>query len=357
VRPNRASIITACLAIVIFAFCACDRLTASPIEPRSGVARPAPGAIATAALTIRRIDPSTTSPAVGAPNSPNLVVVDDAVRSNGELFVFLPGTAGQPGCCTNLLDTAAETGYHAIGLTYPNATAVGTVCRNNLSCYETVRQDDFDGTDPNPYVHVAATNAIQARLADLLHYLSIQYPSERWSQFMTGATPTWRRIVVGGHSQGGGDAAYIAKIRDVEGVVMLSSDVDSSTTNPPVAATYLRTGHLTSLTHYVGFDHVRDPFFDKIITDWAALNLQSFGPDIAVDSRRTPFSATHELVTSAEVPPGPVPAFATHDSTAVDTQTPLCANGTPAFAPVWRYMMQVAGGFPVTNGVPICNAD
>jgi hypothetical protein len=106
----------------------------------------------------------------------------------------------------------------------------------------------------------------------------------------------------------------------------------------------------------VGFDHLRDPFFKKIVTDWAALNLQSFGPEVAVDGRRTPFGKTHELVTSASVPAGPVPALATHDSTAVDTQTPRCNNGTAAYAPVWRYMMQVAGGLAIATGVPICKA-
>jgi len=342
--------------IAMGALCACDRLTASPSEQPA--LRPGSGhaASATLTLTTHRIDPSTTSPTVGAPNNPNVAVVDDAARSNRELFVFLPGTGGQPDCCTDLLDTAAETGFHVVGLTYPNTTAVGAVCRNNLACYATVRQDDFDGTDPNPYVHVVPTNAISARLADLLRYLSVHYPSEHWSQFMTGASPTWKHIVVGGHSQGGGDAAYIGKIREVEGVVMLSSVVDSTTTDPPVAATYLRTGHLTPLTHYVGFDHLRDPFFNKIITDWTALDLQTFGPEIAVDGRRTPFEATHELVTAAIVAAGPVPALATHDSTAVDTQTPRCSNGTPAFAPVWRYMLQLAGGLPITTGVPICEA-
>ena len=137
---------------------------------------------------------------------------------------------------------------------------------------------------------------------------------------------------------------------------MLSSDVDSSSTRPPVAATYLTTGHLTPLDRYVGFDHVRDLFFDKIFTDWTTLDLQSLGRATSIDGNRTPFGGSHELLTSAAVPPGSAPALATHDSMAVDTQTPLCSNRAPAFAPVWRYMMQVAGGLPVTKGVAVCPA-
>ena len=337
-RPGRSSIATLCVLFFTLAL-------------SSGYAS---GATRASGLTIHRVDPSATSPTVGAPDNPNIAIVDPAVRSNGELFVFLPGTGGQPACCTYLLEAAAEAGFHAIGLTYANATAVGAICRNNLACYATVRQDDFDGSKPNPYVNVAATNAIQARLADLLRYLGAHDPSEGWSQFVTGNTPVWKRIVVAGHSQGGGDAAYIAKIRKVEGVVMLSSDVDSSSTSPPVAAPYLTSGHLTPLGRYVGFDHVRDVFFTKITTDWAALDLQSFGPRTSIDGRRTPFGNTHELVTSAPVPSGRTTGLAAHGSTAVDRETPLCKNGTPAFAPVWRYMMQIAGGLPVTKDAPVC---
>lgn len=313
-------------------------------------------ATAASTLTTYSIAPSLTSAQVGAPNNPNLVVIDPAAKSNGELFVFFPGTGGQPNCCKYLLDTAAETGFHAIGLTYANATAVGTICRNDLACYGTVRQDDFDGREPNPFVSVAPTNAIQARLVDLLRYLAHHYPAGGWSQFLSGNSPAWSRIVVSGHSQGGGDAAYIAKIRGVEGVVMLSSDVDSTSGTPPVAATYLTTGHLTPVARYVGLVHIRDPFFAKIFTDWTALDLQSFGAKISVDQARTPFGHRHELVTSAIVPGGRAPALATHDSTAVDSQTPICSNGTRALAPVWRYIMQVAGGLAVTSNVQVCSA-
>ena len=224
------------------------------------------------------------------------------------------------------------------------------------ACFTVVRQDDFDGSTPGSYAGITPANSIQARLVDLLRYLAAEHPSQGWSRFLVGATPLWSKVVVAGHSQGGGDAAYIAKVRGVEGVVMLSSDVDSTTTRPPVAATYLTTGHLTPLDRYVGFDHTRDPFNDKIEADWTALDLRSFGSPVSVDGKAPPFDNSHELLTSAQVPPGPAPALATHDSTAIDAQTPLCPNGSPAFVPVWRHMMQVAGGLPITSGPALCAA-
>ena len=59
-------------------------------------------------------------------------MLDPARQPNGKLFVFLPGTGGVPTSNQLLLSTAADLGYHVIGLSYPNSTAVGTRCRDNL---------------------------------------------------------------------------------------------------------------------------------------------------------------------------------------------------------------------------------
>ena len=353
----------ACLVLVVALTGGCERLSgvtqpAPPETTGSSVVTapaPTPGGQSTT-VTTYQIQPAATAGGLSGPADADFAAVDRGVPSNGELFLFLPGTGGQPDCCQSLVETAAQMGFVAVGLTYPNTQAVGKICESNLRCYSTVRQDDFDGSTPSSFADISPANSIQSRLVDLLLYLAARHPGQGWGQFLAGTTPVWSRIVVAGHSQGGGDAAYIAKIRHLEGVVLLSSPVDSTATYPPVAATYLTTGHLTPLDRYVGFDHVDDPFHDKIVADWTALGLQSFGPATSVDGSRPPFDQSHELLTSAAVPPGPAPALATHDSTAVDVQTPLCANGTPAFVPVWRYMMQVAAGLPVTPGPRLCAA-
>jgi hypothetical protein len=361
-RPLRraASVGVPACVLVLFLGClaGCGRLSSlrstggSPISTTTSA--PATGGHGSSGLTTYEVQPTATAAGLSGPDSPDVAAVDTAVPSNGELFLFLPGTGGQPSCCQDLLETAARTGFLAIGLTYDNSQAVGKICLDDLNCYTTVRQDDFDGSAPSSFADVSPANSIQSRVVDLLRYLAATHPSQGWDQFLDGSTPAWSKIVVSGHSQGGGDAAYIAKVRSVEGVVMLASDVDSTATSPPVAATYLTTGHLTPLDRYVGFDHVDDPYHDKIVADWTALGLQSFGPATSVDGKSPPFGNSHQLVSAAAVPPGPAPALATHDSSAVDVQTPLCPDGSPAYAPVWRYMMQVAGGLPLTSGPMVC---
>src|SRR2546427_7367644 len=44
-------------------------------------------------------------------------------------------------------------------------------------------------------------------------YLAQQYPDEEWGRFLAHDKPKWSQIAVTGHSQGGGHAAMIAKIR------------------------------------------------------------------------------------------------------------------------------------------------
>jgi hypothetical protein len=358
-------IVPICLFLVVGCLTGCARLrraTTATIQSPATTAAASNGAgsgAGTSGAITYEFQPTATASGLSGPYDPDFVAVDNHVPSNGELFLFLPGTGGQPDCCQYLLDTAAQAGFMAVGLTYDNTEAVGKICENEQVCYTDVRHDDFDGSNPstsNSYADITPANSIQSRLVDLLRYLGARHPSQGWLRFLAGSTPLWSAIVVAGHSQGGGDAAYIAKVRDVEGVVMLSSDVDSTATYPPLAATYLTTAHLTPLDRYVGFDHTRDPFNDKIEADWTALDLQSFGPAVSVDGNAPPFGNSHELLTSTQVPPGPAPALATHDSTAVDSQTPLCSNGSPAFVPVWRYMMQVAGGLPITSGPGLCPA-
>jgi hypothetical protein len=307
-----------------------------------------------AALAILPVPASATSPAIGAPDGPNLVAVDPSVRPNGELFVFLPGTGGLPRCCEQLLRVAATTGFAAIGLAYPNGVSADRRCGNDLPCYEAVRRNEFDGGTPGPASAVAPDNAIESRLASLLSYLARTQPDGHWSRFLDGTRVDWSRVVVAGHSQGGGEAAYVGKAEATEGIILLSSVVDSTNTQPPVAAPYLASRGRTPQDRYVGFDHTADPFFTKITTGWKALGLERFGGLAPVDDRTAPYGHTHQLITSVGVPRRIV--LPEHDSTAVDIETPECADGTPRFAPVWRYMLQVAGGLRVTASAPPCAA-
>jgi hypothetical protein len=274
--------------------------------------------------------------------------------SNGLLFVFLPGTGAGPPCCRDVLDEASAIGFHAIGLTYSNSVTVATRCASDLTCYGTVRRNTLDGSDSSSDSDVTPGDSVQQRLVALLDYLARAYPSGAWGDFVAGGSPRWSSIVIGGHSQGGGLAAFTATVDPVAGVVMFSSPEDATAGAVPHPAAWLSQTSLTPVARYAGFDSVSDPYHLRVVTDWATLGLGQFGAAVSVDGAAPPYGGSHELTT--EVPPRAVGAgrSGTHDESAVDVATPLCPDGTPQFRAVWRYMLEVAGGLQITSGATGC---
>jgi hypothetical protein len=299
------------------------------------------------------VGPSSTDPRISGPADPNLTMTGPRSSWNGLALVFLPGSGGRPQCCQSFLREAAVLGYHAIGLTYDNSVAVGARCLNDLACYGEVRKNVFNGADPTAFSGVAPSDGVEHRLAALLGTLARRYPREGWGPFLAHGLPTYRSIVFAGHSQGGGEAALIGTIRRLRGVVSLSSPPDSDIRH--VAPSWLSdvANGATPLKSYFAFVHVGDPFIARIRADWTAMGLDGLGGTTSVDTVGPPYGRAHELISSAALPPV---ILAMHDSTAVDSAQPLCADGTSRYLPVWRYLLQAAGGLRVGASAPGCRA-
>ena len=301
--------------------------------------------VTAAAVVTHQVSPTATDPAIVGPDDPNLAVVGAPSQWNGKLVVFLPGTGGKPGCCQMFLTEAAALGFHAIGLTYNNTVAVGAKCMNNLTCYGTVRRNVFDGADRTLYSSLSPTDGVEHRLAALLAYLVRTYPTEGWGTFLSGALPSYGLTVMSGHSQGGGEAAFIGTQRRLPGVVSLSSPPDTNDNHQAAPWLSAIPGGPTAGTQYFGFFHQGDPFASRIQADWTAMGLDALGPLTSVDNAGPPYGQTHELTSSA---PLPRVVLAAHDSTAVDNAQPLCPDGRSAYTPVWAYLLDRAAALAIT---------
>lgn len=279
----------------------------------------------------------------------DVAMVAPTVTTNHLLFVFLPGTDAQPGCCTLLLRQAASLGFHALGLMYANSPSVAMRCVDNGGCYGTVRRNIFDGADAAAVAApVSIADTVLQRLVAALHYLVRTEPAAGWTDFLTGNAPVLGAMVVGGHSQGGGEATFIATVAAVRGVVALSAPPDADSSQR--AAPWLGAVNPALLPRIVAFDHVGDPFAARIRADWTAMHLDSFGPVASADDS-PPYDGSHQLLSDAQLP---AVALATHDGTAVDSATPLCPDGSPRYAPVWTYMLQLAAGEALSGAPPRC---
>lgn len=260
------------------------------------------------------------------------------VGAVGKLFVFLPGTKGVPDLYRLILEAGAKRGYHAIGLNYPNDDAVGELCLGDTDCFWNVRSEIITGQDFGNVVTVGLADAIVTRLTKLIAYLNSTAPNEGWGQYLkTDGSVDWTKIVVGGHSQGGGHAGVMAKRFDMNRVCYFASPPDTVGSVP--AAWISGQPNVTAASKQFGFASLTDGSvpYSELSGVWQQLGLAAFGAAVSVDGN-TNFGSTHMLTTNATPAPSSALGDPNHGMTVRDTFTPKTAGGAPVFDAAWAYL-------------------
>lgn len=287
---------------------------------------------------VRQIVPSVTDPAIDVNNDAHVAVNPSAsVTARGRLLVFLPGTGAVPTMQQLILGTAAARGYHAIGLSYPNPTAVGVLCADDVDpeCFWDVRREIITGINTSARVQITPANAIINRLEKLLQYLQRQYPTEGWGGFLANGAVDWSRVTLAGHSQGGGHVGVLAKLVSLDRAVYFSSPADWRQQRD-VPATWLSRPNVTPASRQYAFIHEQDQLVPvaQARANWAALGLDGFGAVTNIDATSAPFGSSHQLTTRA----APLLAGSYHGATVVDAATPRATGGVPLFEAAWIYL-------------------
>jgi hypothetical protein len=267
------------------------------------------------------------------------------------LLVFIPGTQGRPTQYTYILRAAAVRGLHAVGVNYPNQTAMGTLCQNSsdADCYWTARNEVIFGgtTAVSGQSTVTAADSIVNRLNKLLVWLNTNYAAEGWGQFLLdNNTVDWSKVVLAGHSQGGGHVGVLAKTVALSRAVYFSSPEDwYASSSTPANWTATRPNVTPSSKQY-GLGSDSDTLVPNAhaFTHWDNLGLHKpvSGP-VLVDGSNSLFSGSHQLYTSLPYNPTSTaltPSLKNHGITVVDTSTPLDGTGKPLFDTngVWAYL-------------------
>lgn len=282
------------------------------------------------------VEPRSTDPRITDWTEPHQVFRDPRAVANGCLLLFLTGSNGVPGRQTFLLGLAANMGYTAINLRYPNSWTVQDLCRRSgdRNCHRNIRLHISEGIPSGMLPAVRPHDSIVGRLGKLLVWLEQNSGDATRPSFLRNGGIEWDRIVVAGHSQGGGHAAMIGKCHAVKRVIMLGAPADFSfSQNSP--APWLHTRGETPAARQYGFIHSQDRGFSRIIQAWGALGMSEFGGIVNVDKESPPYRMSHQLASSAPVPMGKF-----HGSVANDGMTARSFDGTPAYLPVWRYLLQ-----------------
>jgi hypothetical protein len=212
---------------------------------------------------LQAVRPSQTDPGITQYNNFHFIFINTNVPARGQLFVFLPGTDGVPAGYTNVARTAANLGFHSVGLMYPNGVTMNSLCADstNPDCYAEARLAVING-GTNAEISISATDCITNRLVKLIQYLSSHNPSQNWSQFLdAGARPIWPNIIIAGHSQGAGHAGIIGKTYPVARSLMFA-DTDWWTPNgqlPGQPAPWITNSGVLPPQCFFGFVHTNDP--------------------------------------------------------------------------------------------------
>lgn len=292
------------------------------------------------------VQPNTTDPLSGAPNNNHYIYTNQTITQKNKLFLFFPGTGAAPFNYREILKHAANLGYHSIGLTYPNSDAINQICltTTDTTCHSRARLEVFDGFDRHNDINVDTNNCIERRTLKLLQYLNTNYPNENWGQYYSGNQIQWKKVIVGGHSQGGGHAGIISKIKEVDRVAMFAAMDWITLLNRN--ADWITWIGPTPDDSYYGFTHHNDETvdFNKIQTTWDNYGMYNFGNLILVDTSSNPYNGSHKLYTLL-TPENDPAKF--HGSVVVDVYTPI-NSGIPVYAPVWTYMIEDSGSLTLT---------
>ncbi|WP_248820707.1 hypothetical protein [Frankia sp. AgB32] len=319
------------------------------------------------------VNPATTDPAISGTGSMAGTVCYGRPTGtpNGKLFVFFPGTGAVPSYYQDVLVQAQQLGFYTVGMSYNNGALAAIVCGSNTGtspstdCYGGLHLNRFNGTAESwsDTGSADATHGIEHRLTAALTWLAAN-DNPGWSAFLSNGLPAYGSLVVGGHSQGASEAAYLGSIRTVTGAVLFSSPDDCYSPDPADSCTTAGTtvaywashpfSSATPLSRYILATNANDPWITKVTAVEKVLGgvsggLESFGAPVSVDNTAgtlttaPPYGHSHVLLSNAT---GTSYIYPAHDEPVVDNDTPVCSTNSAhlELANLWRQMLYTALG-------------
>jgi hypothetical protein len=273
-------------------------------------------------VRIQSISPTTTDKNIQVVHGPHIALYDPTATSRHELVLMIEGTEDLATRMRTIDSCFATMGFHVVSIDYPNN--VNTIsCRSSTdsSCFDNFRQEIDFGTQVSSMVDVDSANSVVNRFSKLLVYLAAHDPAGGWADFVQGNHPRWDKIIIAGHSQGAGHAAFLGKRFPLAGVVMFSGPQDYfKVLNRPAPWQY-RKGMTPPARHFA-FLHLKDPYnFTFQVADVGAVTGFSVADTSMVKPGEPIHSTRHILVNE------------------MDSNDPHGATLDPVFVRVWKYML------------------
>lgn len=227
--------------------------------------------------------------------NPKHYVVRNKTLHLEKLVVLLGGTRTNPKEYQVLCKHLASLGYDVISLSYRNNFSTLDLNNSpNIADFDFYREEVCFGTPVSTFVDVDEKNSIVTRTYKLLEYLSANYPSENWEDYIDTESETirWNFVILSGHSQGSGHAHYLAKKKQADRLVMFAgpNDFNIRFQRP---ANWLQISGLTPMNKQFALLHEKDEvasYANQILNLRAASLLQNGEVPTNVDNISAPYA-------------------------------------------------------------------
>ncbi|NCQ60446.1 MAG: hypothetical protein GW913_07230 [Myxococcales bacterium] len=236
-------------------------------------------------------------PASGAGAAVDQVALRPSASTRSQLLVHFNGSGGTPlGAVAdpshNFFTVARDEGLHVLAISYRSGQAIALLCPPSSAtrdaCYEPTRLSVLTGV-PQPGAAAALSDITSdegafTRIVAALTTLASADPDGGWDDFLDPSAPDaessirWDKLLVSGHSQGGGHAVLLGKLHAVARVIMLASPCDSVSGAP--ASWVTRTAaYQTDASRFFGLGVASDRLCPTQFAAWTALGMPAAAGD------------------------------------------------------------------------------
>jgi hypothetical protein len=268
---------------------------------------------------------------------PHYAYVDSRFLSKQKLLIFLSGTNSFPKHYQLFSQAAAAEGYHVVNINYINsANVLECTHQANNACFRNFHEEVIFGNAVCDFVSIDSGNSIYNRVLKLLVLLNRDHPEQKWSQFYNGGVLENQKLVLAGHSQGGGHAAYFAYKYPIDRVIVFAAPNDYSEKYAR-PADWCSSNFATSPDRLYGLLHRRDeivPMAEQYAI-WKVMKLLSRSDTVSADGDA--FKGHQGLITNFEPNPDALPKLK-HNVPVRDDALPPDASGEQLKL-IWRYLL------------------
>lgn len=238
----------------------------------------------------------------------HVVGVPNSVNHKSPVYVHFGGSFGKPYmpfmgrfASERVLSEGMQNGYLMIQLAYDNKYSVNhDQCRSHLDlddCAGNIRLEKQTGQDVSPLANTNVSNSINFRFEKMMDYLK--------GKGLVGNTQAsgWNEVSVSGHSQGGGQALFIAMNYGVKRACLYAGGYDlgdSVGNNDGIPmADWIKRPSKTPMERIRAIVHTAEQSYRAFHGAFKYLGLYQLGNVFEVSHQGENFSNPHGAVISA----------------------------------------------------------